>query len=70
VPDKEAKMTTGFNLKSQEKKALQEAVDKAICEIQSLDEKPQPEFLFDKETRGIARVATSIVKYAKRDFEA
>jgi hypothetical protein len=69
VPDKEAKMTTGFNLKSQEKKALQEAVDKAIREIQSLDEKPQPEFLFDKETTGIARVAISIVKYAMRDFE-
>ena len=45
-------MTTGFNLKSQEKKALQEAVDKAIREVQSLDEKPQPEFLFDKETTG------------------
>jgi len=76
-------MTTGFNLKSREKKAVQQSVDRAMCLCQSLqeelaDEKPQPEFLLDKETKvrngynpklQMARVPNIIVKFARWDFE-
>jgi hypothetical protein len=78
-PDKEAKMTTGFNWKSREKKAVQDSVDEAICLCQSLQEELADEipFLLDMEKARngynvksqMARVVNIIVKFVKDDFD-
>lgn len=72
-------MTPGFNLKSREKKAVQESVDGAICLCQSLQEELADEnpFLLDKEKvrngynpkPQMARVVNIIVRFAKWDFD-